>query len=60
MSKSFSQPKEHYISIIVAPFYPDWTYTTGEQVTFNVLSAPKEFYLAPDTGHWIYPEQRAK
>jgi hypothetical protein len=25
---------------------------------YNVIQAPKELYLALETGHWTYPEQR--
>ena len=27
---------------------------------YNVITAPKDLYLAQETGHWIYPEQRDK
>jgi hypothetical protein len=27
---------------------------------YNVISAPKELFLALDTGHWTYPEQGEK
>jgi hypothetical protein len=26
--------------------------------SYNVITAPKSLYLAPETGHWTYPEQR--
>jgi cephalosporin-C deacetylase len=25
---------------------------------YNVISAPKTLFLAQETGHWVYPEQR--
>ena len=33
---------------------------TSMYASYNVISAPKELYLALETGHWIYPEQREK
>ncbi|GHB59999.1 acetylxylan esterase [Persicitalea jodogahamensis] len=31
---------------------------TSMYAAYNVISAPKSLYLALDTGHWTYPEQR--
>jgi cephalosporin-C deacetylase len=31
---------------------------TSMYAAYNVISAPKELYLALETGHWTYPEQR--
>jgi cephalosporin-C deacetylase len=31
---------------------------TSMYAAYNVMSAPKELYLALETGHWTYPEQR--
>jgi hypothetical protein len=28
--------------------------------SFNSISAPKELFLALETGHWTYPEQNEK
>ncbi len=33
---------------------------TSMYASYNVISAPKELYLALETGHWTYPEQREK
>ncbi|WP_247234995.1 acetylxylan esterase [Telluribacter sp. SYSU D00476] len=33
---------------------------TSMYASYNVIKAPKELYLALDTGHWTYPEQRDK
>ncbi len=33
---------------------------TSIYASYNVIQAPKELYLALDTGHWQYPEQRTK
>jgi hypothetical protein len=26
--------------------------------SYNVITAPKSLFLALETGHWMYPEQR--
>ena len=31
---------------------------TSMHAAYNVITAPKSLYLALDTGHWTYPEQR--
>lgn len=31
---------------------------TSMYAAYNVINAPKELYLALETGHWTYPEQR--
>jgi cephalosporin-C deacetylase len=33
---------------------------TSMYAAYNVITAPKELMLVPETGHWIYPEQRDK
>ena len=33
---------------------------TSMFAAYNVISAPKELFLALDTGHWTYPEQAEK
>ncbi len=33
---------------------------TSMYASFNVISAPKTLFLAPETGHWTYPEQNEK
>lgn len=33
---------------------------TSMYAAYNVITAPKELYLALETGHWTYPEQREK
>jgi cephalosporin-C deacetylase len=33
---------------------------TSMYAAYNVIAAPKELFLALDTGHWTYPEQRDK
>ncbi len=33
---------------------------TSMYASYNVITAPKELFLALDTGHWTYPEQNEK
>lgn len=33
---------------------------TSMYAAYNVITAPKDLYLALETGHWTYPEQREK
>jgi len=33
---------------------------TSMYAAYNVITAPKELFLAPETGHWTYPEQTEK
>jgi cephalosporin-C deacetylase-like acetyl esterase len=33
---------------------------TSMYAAYNVITAPRELFLALDTGHWTYPEQREK
>lgn len=33
---------------------------TSMYAAYNVITAPKEMYLVPETGHWTYPEQRER
>lgn len=33
---------------------------TSMYATYNVITAPKELFLALETGHWTYPEQQEK
>lgn len=48
------------------PGYYSWGYNdetcppTSMHAFYNVTKAPKELFLAYDTGHWTYPEQRNK
>ena len=48
------------------PGYYSWGYNdetcppTSMYAAYNVISAPKELFLALDTGHWTYPEQNEK
>ena len=33
---------------------------TSMYSAYNVITAPKELFLALETGHWTYPEQRER
>jgi cephalosporin-C deacetylase len=33
---------------------------TSMYAAYNVISAPKELFIVPETGHWTYPEQTEK
>lgn len=33
---------------------------TSMYAAYNVITAPKELYIVPETGHWTFPEQREK
>lgn len=51
---------------VKVPGYYSWGYNdetcppTSMHAFYNVTNAPKELFLAYDTGHWTYPEQRNK
>ena len=33
---------------------------TSMFAAYNVIDAPKELFIVPETGHWTFPEQREK
>ncbi|MBS1736397.1 MAG: acetylxylan esterase, partial [Bacteroidetes bacterium] len=33
---------------------------TSMYATYNAITAPKELYVVPQTGHWTFGEQRDK
>jgi len=33
---------------------------TSMYAAYNVITAPKELFIVPETGHWTYPEQNEK
>lgn len=33
---------------------------TSMYASYNVITAPKELFIVPETGHWTYPEQTEK
>jgi cephalosporin-C deacetylase-like acetyl esterase len=48
------------------PGFYSWGYNdevcppTSMHAAYNVISAPKELYVVPETGHWTFPEQTEK
>ena len=51
---------------VKVPGYYSWGFNdtvcppTSMYAAYNVINAPKELFIAQDTGHWTYPEQREK
>ena len=51
---------------VKVPGYYSWGYNdetcppTSMYASYNVISAPKELYLALETGHWTFPEQNER
>ncbi|HEY9488753.1 MAG TPA: acetylxylan esterase [Chryseosolibacter sp.] len=51
---------------VKAPGFYSWGFNdetcppTSMYASYNVITAPKELYLALETGHWTYPEQRER
>ncbi|MEP6594907.1 MAG: acetylxylan esterase, partial [Ginsengibacter sp.] len=41
-------------------FNDDTCPPTSMYAAYNVITSPKELFLAPETGHWTYPEQTEK
>ncbi len=56
----------NFARIIKVPGYYSWGFNdetcppTSMYAAYNVIRAPRELYLALETGHWTYPEQREK
>lgn len=56
----------NFARLLKVPCYFSWGFNdetcppTSMYATYNVITSPKELYLALDTGHWMYPEQREK
>lgn len=54
----------NFARMLKVPGYYSWGFNdetcppTSMYAAYNVISAPKELYLALETGHWTYPEQR--
>jgi cephalosporin-C deacetylase-like acetyl esterase len=48
------------------PGFYSWGYNdevcppTSMHAVYNVIKAPKELFIVPETGHWTYPEQNEK
>jgi cephalosporin-C deacetylase len=56
----------NFARLIKIPGWYSWGFNdetcppTSMYASYNVITAPKELYLALETGHWTYPEQRDK
>lgn len=56
----------NFARYVNVPGFYTWGYNdetcppTSYYAAYNVIEAPKELYLVPETGHWTYPEQREK
>ncbi|HMJ68271.1 MAG TPA: acetylxylan esterase [Cyclobacteriaceae bacterium] len=56
----------NFARLLKVPGMYSWGYNdetcppTSLYASYNVITAPKELYLAQETGHWTYPEQRDK
>lgn len=56
----------NFARVVKAPGLYSWGFNdetcppTSMYASYNVISSPKELYLALETGHWTYPEQRDK
>ncbi len=54
----------NFARLVKVPGMYSWGYNdetcppTSMHAAYNVISAPKSLFLAVDTGHWNYPEQR--
>ncbi len=56
----------NFARLVHIPGFYSWGFNdetcppTSMYAAYNVIKAPKELYLALETGHWTYPEQREK
>lgn len=56
----------NFARLVKVPGWYSWGFNdetcppTSMYAAYNVINAPKELYLALETGHWTYPEQREK
>jgi cephalosporin-C deacetylase len=56
----------NFARLVKIPGFYSWGFNdetcppTSMYAAYNVIEAPKELYLALETGHWTYPEQREK
>ena len=54
----------NFARLVKVPGYYSWGFNdetcppTSMYAAYNVIQAPKELFLALETGHWTYPEQR--
>ena len=56
----------NFARLVTAPGFYTWGFNdrtcppTSMYAAYNVITAPKELWVIPETGHWIYPEQWEK
>ncbi|RYF25186.1 MAG: acetylxylan esterase [Flavobacteriales bacterium] len=56
----------NFAKLIKIPGFYSWGYNdetcppTSFYAAYNCINAPKELFLAQETGHWTFPEQMAK
>jgi len=56
----------NFARLLKVPGFYSWGFNdetcppTSMYAAYNVITSPKELYLALETGHWTYPEQREK
>lgn len=56
----------NFARLIQVPGFYSWGFNdetcppTSMYAAYNVIKAPKELFLALETGHWTYPEQRER
>jgi cephalosporin-C deacetylase-like acetyl esterase len=56
----------NFARLLKVPGFYSWGFNdetcppTSMYASYNTITAPKELYLALETGHWTYPEQREK
>ena len=54
----------NFARMVAAPGWYSWGFNdtvcppTSMYAAYNVISAPRELFLFPQTGHWTFPEQR--
>ena len=56
----------NFARVLKVPGWYSWGFNdetcppTSMYASYNVIAAPKDLFLALETGHWTYPEQREK
>ena len=56
----------NFARLLKAPGIYSWGFNdevcppTSMYAAYNVITAPKELFIVPETGHWYYPEQEEK
>ncbi len=56
----------NFSRLVTAPGFYTWGFNdrtcppTSMYAAYNIITAPKELWVIPETGHWIYPEQWEK